>query len=152
MSANGTNAVTVQPGKPGPSCESATPLKIGLVLAGGGFKGSFQIGAWKALREKLAKMGITRFHAIAGTSVGALNAVLIANDDPQAAERIWLERDIVRFAPRALGWYALAYFLLLGPIVMDPFIFVAGVWGYWSNLRSSGLLLTIASWLVRTSF
>jgi predicted acylesterase/phospholipase RssA len=113
MSATGTNVVTRQPETPGSSRDPAASLKIGLVLAGGGFKGSFQIGAWKALREKLAEMGITRFHAIAGTSVGALNAVLIANDDPQAAERIWLERDIVRFAPRALGWYALAYFLLL---------------------------------------
>ena len=48
----------------------------GLVLAGGGAKGAYQIGAWKALKE----MGIT-FNAIAGTSIGSINGALIAADD-----------------------------------------------------------------------
>jgi predicted acylesterase/phospholipase RssA len=58
--------------------------KIGLVLAGGGAKGAYQIGCWKALKE----LGIV-FDAIAGTSVGALNAALIAEGDLQKALTLW---------------------------------------------------------------
>lgn len=59
---------------------------IGLVLCGGGGKGAFQIGAWKALEEHgiLEHVG-----AIAGTSVGGLNAVLFALGDYENAQRIW---------------------------------------------------------------
>lgn len=58
--------------------------EYGLVLEGGGAKGAYQIGAWKALREA----GI-RIRGISGTSVGALNGALIAMDDPERAEYIW---------------------------------------------------------------
>ena len=40
----------------------------GLVLEGGGTKGAYQIGAYKALRD----LGI-EFQGVAGTSIGALN-------------------------------------------------------------------------------
>lgn len=43
-----------------------------LVLDGGGARGAYQIGAWKALRESGVKI-----YAVAGTSVGALNGALI---------------------------------------------------------------------------
>lgn len=56
----------------------------GLVLEGGGAKGSFQIGAWKALRE----LGI-EFTGIAGTSVGALNGAMIVQDDFEKAYETW---------------------------------------------------------------
>ncbi len=55
-----------------------------LALEGGGAKGAFQIGAWRALREA----GI-RLDAVAGTSVGALNGALIAMGDSKKAEEIW---------------------------------------------------------------
>lgn len=58
--------------------------KYGLVLAGGGAKGAYQIGAWKALRE----MGIT-FEAIAGVSVGSINGALIAAGDFDKAIEMW---------------------------------------------------------------
>ena len=58
--------------------------EYGLVLEGGGAKGAYQIGAWKALKEA----GI-RIKGIAGTSVGALNGALIAMDDFEKAEKIW---------------------------------------------------------------
>ena len=59
-------------------------IEYGLVLEGGGAKGAYQIGAWKALKEA----GI-RIKGIAGTSVGALNGALIAMDDFEKAEKIW---------------------------------------------------------------
>ncbi len=61
--------------------------EYGLVLDGGGARGAYQIGAWKALKEA----GI-RINAVAGTSVGALNGALICMDDVEKAEQIW--RDI----------------------------------------------------------
>ncbi len=56
----------------------------GLVLAGGGGKGAYQIGAWKAMKE----MGIT-FEAVAGASIGAINGALIASDDYDKATEFW---------------------------------------------------------------
>lgn len=61
-----------------------TNKEYGLVLEGGGAKGAYQIGAWKALKEA----GI-HVKGIAGTSVGSLNGALIAMDDFEKAERIW---------------------------------------------------------------
>jgi predicted acylesterase/phospholipase RssA len=89
--------------------------RIGLVLCGGGFKGAYQIGAWKALRE----LGVTRLSAIAGTSVGALNAVLIANGDSAAAEEVWVKTAFMRWFPRSVKKYLLAYALLLGPFALS---------------------------------
>ena len=56
----------------------------GLALEGGGAKGAYQIGAWKALREA----GI-RFSAVSGTSGGALNGAMIVMDDLEKAENVW---------------------------------------------------------------
>lgn len=58
--------------------------EYGIVLEGGGARGSYQIGAWKALRE----VGI-KIRGIAGASVGALNGALICMDDLEKAEEIW---------------------------------------------------------------
>lgn len=61
-------------------------LKKALVFCGGGGKGAFQIGAWKALLEKNMT---SDFHAVSGVSVGALNAILFALGDYEKAEKIW---------------------------------------------------------------
>ena len=58
--------------------------EYGIVLEGGGAKGSYQLGAWKALREA----GV-RIKGIAGASVGSLNGALICMDDIDKAEYIW---------------------------------------------------------------
>ncbi len=58
--------------------------EYGIVLEGGGAKGSYQIGAWKALKEA----GL-RIRGIAGVSVGSLNGALICMDDLEKAEYIW---------------------------------------------------------------
>ena len=62
-------------------------MKIGLVLAGGGARGSYQIGAWRALKE----LGIDKYiGGVSGTSIGALNAVMFLQNDIEKAQRIWL--------------------------------------------------------------
>lgn len=59
---------------------------IGLVFAGGGGKGAYQIGVWKYLREAGLDKTVC---AVSGTSVGALNAALFATGDLERAEKIW---------------------------------------------------------------
>ena len=59
--------------------------RIGLVLEGGGGKGSYQIGVWKAIRELGLEKKIV---AVSGTSVGALNAALFAKGDFETACQI----------------------------------------------------------------
>lgn len=58
--------------------------EYGIVLEGGGARGAYQVGAWKALREAGVKI-----KGVAGTSVGALNGALICMDDMEKAEEIW---------------------------------------------------------------
>ena len=60
---------------------------IGLVFAGGGARGAYEVGVWQALCE----LGLTnRIQVISGTSVGALNAALFASvRDPVRCAEIW---------------------------------------------------------------
>ncbi len=61
-----------------------TSKEYGIVFDGGGARGAYQIGAWKALREA----GV-QIRAVAGTSVGALNGALVCMGDVDTAEDIW---------------------------------------------------------------
>lgn len=63
-------------------------MKRALVLSGGGGRGSYQIGVWKALRD----LGI-KFDIITGTSVGALNGALMVQDQYDLAEHFWSDID-----------------------------------------------------------
>lgn len=56
----------------------------GLVLAGGGAKGAYQIGVWKALIELDIEIGI-----VCGTSVGALNGGFVAQQKYDKAKEMW---------------------------------------------------------------
>ena len=58
--------------------------EYGIVLEGGGARGAYQVGAWKALKEA----GIS-IKGISGASVGALNGALMCMDDLEKAEYIW---------------------------------------------------------------
>lgn len=58
--------------------------EYGLILAGGGAKGSYQLGVWRALREMNIKIT-----AVAGTSVGAINGAMVAQGDFDTACEVW---------------------------------------------------------------
>jgi NTE family protein len=64
--------------------QQATAVRA-LVLAGGGAKGSYQVGVWRALMELGWKPDI-----ITGTSVGCLNGALFVMDQYEAARDMWL--------------------------------------------------------------
>ncbi len=60
--------------------------KWALTLAGGGAKGAYQFGVWKALREMQLEKNLV---AVSGSSVGALNAALISLNEFEDAGTIW---------------------------------------------------------------
>ncbi|MBR0032510.1 MAG: patatin-like phospholipase family protein [Treponema sp.] len=59
---------------------------VGLVLSGGGGKGAYEVGVWKALYE----FGVSgRVTAFSGTSVGGLNSALFSASSLSAIEFVW---------------------------------------------------------------
>ena len=58
--------------------------KRAIVLAGGGSRGAYQMGVWKALRE----MG-QGYDIVTGTSVGALNGAMMVQGDYERALEAW---------------------------------------------------------------
>lgn len=71
-----------------PVC-TAQAAPSALVLSGGGAKGAYQVGVWKAMTE----LGIAKdVRVISGTSVGGINAALFASvGDCQKIESVWLD-------------------------------------------------------------
>lgn len=72
-----------------------------LVLAGGGARGAYHIGAWQALTE----MG-WKFDIVTGTSVGSLNGTLVALDQFDIAKSMWLsidDRDVMEIPHKMLS-------------------------------------------------
>ena len=61
-------------------------MKKAIVFAGGGSKGAYQVGAWKALNE----LGET-FDIATGTSIGSINAGFYVQHDFDAAYAMWSE-------------------------------------------------------------
>lgn len=55
-----------------------------VVLEGGGARGAYQVGVWRAMEEA----GI-RYNAVAGSSVGALNGAMMAMRRLEQAEELW---------------------------------------------------------------
>ena len=111
--------------------------RVGLVLAGGGAKGAYQIGVWRALQER----GI-KFDFISGTSIGALNGALIVNQNYQRAIDFWY--GLSTYAVGCPGWSLLAVLVmrLIGILVniedMDR-----GVPGWWAQFPTSSLTLLL---------
>ncbi len=66
--------------------------KVGLVLSGGGVRGSYQIGAYRALYQN----GI-RFNAVVGTSIGSFNAAMIAAHQTRKLLKFWENIDMSKF-------------------------------------------------------
>ena len=59
-----------------------TSKTYAIALEGGGAKGAYEVGVWRALDEA----GV-RYNAVSGTSVGALNgALMVMRDLPRAIE------------------------------------------------------------------
>ena len=72
--------------------------RVGLALAGGGARGAYQVGVIKAYVEQGGRVDV-----LAGSSVGAINAAVLASapslaEGVERLERIWLEEmPLLRF-------------------------------------------------------
>lgn len=64
-------------------------MKKALVLSGGGSRGAYQFGVWKALKKMRIKIDI-----VTGTSIGALNGVMIVQNDFKKAQHLWENLNI----------------------------------------------------------
>lgn len=64
-------------------------MKRAVVLAGGGSKGAYEAGYMRALKELEID-----YQIVTGTSIGALNGCLLAQNDQQAMEDLWENLDI----------------------------------------------------------
>ena len=126
--------------------------RIGVVLCGGGAKGAYHIGCWKALRAA----GLDRVRAISGSSVGAINAVFIASGRLDAAEHTWRTlrvRDVVGLRLRSAFRLPLWLFAALGS-EFSPFKItrlsdrVAGRHRGWVHAVACALL-SVALWEAR---
>ena len=93
---------------------------IGLVFAGGGGKGAYEIGVWKYLHET----GLDQYvRAVSGTSVGALNAALFVGSSYEVAENLWLNisQDKI-LSPKEISaedimkWLAVNGFAIAAPL------------------------------------
>lgn len=76
-------------------------MKRAIVLAGGGAKGSYQFGFWRAIRE----LGID-FQIVTGSSVGSLNGALMASGLYESGLDMWSTiktADIIETAPSRLS-------------------------------------------------
>ncbi|GEK91713.1 patatin-like phospholipase family protein [Alkalibacterium kapii] len=74
-----------------------TNVKRAIVFGGGGARGAFEIGVWRALNELDYYADI-----VTGTSVGALNGALYLTGEQEEAEKLWKEletQDILNFKP-----------------------------------------------------
>ncbi|MBQ4005066.1 MAG: patatin-like phospholipase family protein [Firmicutes bacterium] len=60
--------------------------KTALVLSGGASRGAYEMGVWQALRE----LGIT-IDMVCGTSIGAMNAYIVALGSYEKARDMWLD-------------------------------------------------------------
>lgn len=59
-------------------------MKKGISLCGGGSRGSYELGVWQALRELNMK-----FNIVTGSSIGALNGLMLIQDDFENCEKLW---------------------------------------------------------------
>lgn len=64
--------------------------EVGLVLGGGGAKGAYEIGAWRAICETGLNKYITKY---SGSSIGAINSAIIQLMTWQEATDKWLNKN-----------------------------------------------------------
>lgn len=93
-------------------------MKRAIVLAGGGSRGAYQVGFWRAIRE----MGID-FQIVTGSSVGSLNAALFASGNYEGGVEMWntlTTDDIIDTTPSAIS-------KIVDPTTVDAIKSIAGI-------------------------
>ncbi len=108
----------------------------GLALDGGGGKGAYQIGAWRAFVER----GFS-FEAISGMSIGAINGAFIALGDEEGARAFWMrlsEMKRARIDPKKAKGFLLR---LLTDIGLALIPLPVGKWRLLRYVKATAMLL-----------
>jgi len=122
---NATTPVVEEPNVAG-AAETLPRRRFGLILPGGGARGAYQVGVLKAIAEIVPEP--VPFTVIAGVSVGAINAAMVAchagdiAGGVRALERLWgslhceqvFRTDVPSIASTVLHWLASLTFGGLG--------------------------------------
>ena len=66
--------------------------KRAVVLSGGGTKGAYELGVWRALKE----LSID-YQIVTGTSIGSVNGAMMAMGDYEKADEIWRNMTMTDF-------------------------------------------------------
>ena len=74
--------------------EDLFDLNIGLVLAGGGAKGAYEAGVFKALWELDI---IRRISVVSGVSIGTINGLMLSMNDGSIMDKSWSNIRYSRF-------------------------------------------------------
>lgn len=74
--------------------ENLFNLNIGLVLAGGGAKGAYEAGVFKALWDLDI---IRRITVVSGTSIGTINGLMLSMNDGKVMDESWSNISYSRF-------------------------------------------------------
>lgn len=110
--------------------------KLALVLSGGGARGAFQAGALVKLLEYFERSG-KRINILAGTSVGALNGMCVAQEPTLASAREEIERQWKHVTTgdvyKIRGWEIFGLILKLATTRMDRWPTVPGVDSIFDN-------------------
>ena len=59
-------------------------MRRAVALCGGGTKGAYELGVWRAIQE----LDIN-YQIVTGTSIGAINGALMASRDYELAKELW---------------------------------------------------------------
>src|SRR5437899_6844722 len=90
------------------SAAQQVPSRVAVVLAGGGARGAYEVGALSVLLPRLERRG-ERPNVIVGTSVGAINAAYLAATAGDPAQ--------TSIAKAAQLWCELSFDDVLRPLV-----------------------------------
>ncbi len=77
--------------------------KRAVVLSGGGTKGAYEIGVWRALRELSVD-----YQIVTGTSIGSINGAMMAMGDYEKAYQVWnhmVMEDLMQNPRREKGFF-----------------------------------------------
>lgn len=121
-------------------------IRRALVLSGGGAKGAYAFGCLKAFRESNI-----HFDAVAGTSVGALNALLWSTNSLSEGQKLWDELSFSTVYPvRFLNpkWYPKFILQLLAGVL----VFLNMIVGTWKGLDHPAHFFTAFFLTVLNSF
>ena len=69
-------------------------IKIGLVLSGGGAKGAYEAGVFKAIEDLNISQNVS---VISGTSIGTVNGLMFSMDDSSILKSSWASVNYSRF-------------------------------------------------------